>query len=114
MSAWKTELIQVSSPGRVPLIAAPSHRALLTREAQLLPSLEGILLLSSTPQVENCPPFHPVRAGWLSSCPLSTNQEAEPWDLNPELTVMKPLPSTYLCCKGRRVLAEADRALRDT
>lgn len=33
--------------------------------------------------------------------------------MNPELTVQKPLPATYLCCKGRRVLAEADRALRD-
>lgn len=32
-------------------------------------------------------------------------------DLNRELTVMKPLPATYLGCKSRCVLAEADRPL---
>lgn len=33
--------------------------------------------------------------------------------MDPGLTVMKPLPATYLC-KGRCVLAEAARALRNT
>lgn len=76
-------------------------------EAQLPPSLKGVSLLSPTPQVEK------LRGRVDKQLPLPTNQEAQQ-DLNPELTVKKPLPATYLCCKGRCMLAEADRALRDT
>lgn len=87
---------------------SPSHGTIpCWPEAQLPPSLKSVLLLSPTPQVEK------LRGRVDKQLPPpETNQEAQQ-DLNSELTVKKPLPATYLGCKGRCMLAEADRALRD-
>lgn len=105
VGAWRAELIQVLSPGWVPLTAAPSHRTIPSwPEAQLLPSLKSVLLLPPIPQVEKL-------RGRLAKQLLPQLIRKQSGDLNRELTVMKPLPATYLSCKSRCVLAEADRPL---
>lgn len=64
---------------------SPSHGTIpCWPEVQLPPSLKGVLLLSPTPQVEK------LRGRVDKQLPLPTNQEAQQ-DLNPELTVKKPL-----------------------